>query len=130
MSGGEGLYQIGEGDGFHGPPGLEVLTAPAEGAAYRGVIIIEWPPPHGASPYSSMPGCLVKITDALTGKPIRTCTGLTVSAGTECLVTADLTLFADADGGPLLDGEPVTDGGEIRTGVFPFLVSEMRVRAK
>lgn len=128
MSGGEGLYQIGEGDGSHGPAGLEVLTAPAEGAPYRGVIIIEWPAAHGASPYSSMAGRKVEITDALTGKSVRTCTKIIVHADAEALVTADLTLFADADGGPLLDGEPVTDGDGFRTGVFPFLVSEMRVK--
>jgi hypothetical protein len=37
-------------------------------------------------------------------------------------------MFADADGEPLLDGEPVIDGDGFRTGVFPFLVSEMRVK--
>jgi len=31
---------------------------------------------------------------------------------------------------PLLDGEPVAGDGEILTGVFPFLVGEMRVRGR
>jgi hypothetical protein len=113
--------------GYCGPQGLEVLTAPAEGAAYRGVIIIEWPPPHGASPYSSMTGWNVSVTDALTGKPITTCTGIAVNVDVEALVTASLTMLADAFGEPLLDGRPVPDGDGFLTGTFPFLVSEMRV---
>jgi len=110
-----------------GEPGESALPR-EEPDAYRGVIAIEWPPPNGASPYSSMPGCLVSVTDALTGKPIMTCTKIIVHADAGALVTADLTMFADADGEPLLDGEPVIDGDGFRTGVFPFLVSEMRVR--
>jgi hypothetical protein len=103
-------------------------TAP--GGPYRGVINIEWPAAHGASPYSSMAGRLVSVTDALTGNPIRTCTGIVVRVDMESLITADLTMFATGGGLPLLDGEPVLDGREIRAGVFPFLVSEMRVRPK
>ncbi len=114
--------------GCCGAHGLEVLTAPAEGAAYRGVIAIEWPPPHGASPYSSMAGSRVSVTDALTGKPIMTCTKIIVHVDAEALVTADLIMFADADGGPLLGGEPVPQGDGFVTGAFPFLVGEMRVR--
>ena len=110
------------------------LNADDEGADrpddYRGVIIIEWPAAHGASPYSAIAGRMVEITDALTGKPIRTCTGVTVHADMDRLVTADLTMFADEGGLPLFDGEPVRDGDGFRTGVFPFLVSEMRVRER
>jgi hypothetical protein len=94
---------------------------------YRGVIVIEWPPPFGASPYSAMTGHKVTVTDALTGKPVRTCLHLVVNADMDAIVTADLTMFADADGEPLLDGEPVPDGDGFRTGVFPFVVAEMRV---
>lgn len=100
-------------------------------AQYRGVIRIEWPPP-GAGPYSAMAGCRVSITDAVTGKPVTACShaDITVHADAGELVTADLTLFADADGEPLLDGDAVLngDGTDILTGVFPFLVGEMRVR--
>lgn len=99
-------------------------------AAYRGVIVIEWPAPSGRGPHGAMMGRLLNITDAVTGKQITTCTSadITVHADADSLVTADLTLFADADGEPLLDGMPVTRDGEILTGTFPFLVAEMRIR--
>jgi hypothetical protein len=101
----------------------------AEPEQYRGVIVIEWPAAHGASPYSVMAGWKTEITDALTGKPITTCASFTVRMDPEALVTADLTLLADAAGEPVLDGMPVIDGDKVRTGVFTFLVSEMRVRS-
>lgn len=97
---------------------------------YRGVIVIEWPPP-GGGPYSAMAGWpVVVITDAATGRPVTTCShaDITVHADVSQLVTADLTLFTDADGEPILDGEPALDGKEVRTGVFPFLVAGMKVR--
>ena len=100
----------------------------AEPDQYRGVVVIEWPAPYGASPYSSMIGWQVAISDAVTGKPITTARDVTVRADMESLVTADLTLFADANGEPILDGMPVMKDGEPLTGVFTFLVSEMRVR--
>lgn len=94
--------------------------------AYRGVVIIEWPAAHGASPYSSMTGWKVSVADAVTGKPITTCTRITVHVDPGALVTADLVMLAGADGEPLLDGVPDGDGCQARA--FPFLVTEMRVR--
>jgi hypothetical protein len=72
----------------------------------------------------------VRVTDAASGKLITTCSDLTVHADAGALVTADLTLFAGEDGEPLFEGMPVLDGKEIRTGVFPFVVSQMRVRER
>lgn len=95
---------------------------------YRGVIAIEWPAPVGATPYSAVSGRAVAIADAVTGKPVTTCSRLTVRADVAEIVTADLILFADADGNPILDGVPVLGDDEILTGTFPFVVSEMRVR--
>lgn len=106
-------------------------VTPDEEAAppYRGAVVIEWPAAAGSSPYAVMIGRRVKITDAVTGKPVTACwaADITVHADACALVTADLTLFADADGEPLLDGMPVLDGEEVRTATFPFLVAEMRV---
>jgi hypothetical protein len=100
------------------------------GPPYRGVISIEWPAPTGGSVYACLLSRGVKVTDAATGKPVVTCSELTVHADAGGLVTADLTLFADEDGEPLLDGVPGVDGDEIRTGVFPFVVAAMRVRER
>ena len=99
-------------------------------AQYAGVIVIEWPPGAGTGPYHVMSGTGVNIKDAVTGKAVNTCMSadITVRVAGWGMVTAELTLFADADGDPILDGEPVEADGEILTGVFPFLVSEMRVR--
>ena len=101
-----------------------------EGARYRGAVIVEWPPATGGSPYAAMAGWGVRVTDAVSGKLIVTCTEITVHADPGALVTADLTLFADADGEPLLEGKSVLDGEETRTATFPFVVSEMRVRRR
>lgn len=97
---------------------------------YRGVIIIEWPPPVGTGPYSAIPGPSVTITDAVTGKMITTCShaDIVIHADVAEIVTAELTLFADADGNPVLSGPSVAGDGEILTGTFTFAVSEMRVR--
>lgn len=96
------------------------------GTQYRGVVVIEWPAAHGASPYSAMTGWKVSVTDAVTGKPITTCTRITVHVDPGALVTADLVMLASEDGEPLLDGIP--DGDGTRTRTFPFVVAEMRVR--
>lgn len=109
-------------------------------ARYWGTVIIEWPAPARGTPYGAMPGRHVKVWDAATGEQVYGCThaDITVHAGVEGLVTADLTLFADEDGEPVLDLQPAVtaadrrivldeDGGTV-TGVFPFLVTEMRVR--
>lgn len=109
-----------------------MTTTEETAAQYRGAIIIEWPQPVGKGPHGCIAGYSLSITDATTGKQITTCShaDITVHADAAELVTADLTLFVGEDGEPLLNGPPVPDydAGEIRTGVFPFLVAEMRVR--
>lgn len=91
-------------------------------------IIIEWPAPLPGGPPSALAGSRIVITDALSGKQIKTCSRLTVNADAAMLVTAELTLPVDEDGEPILDGTPVLRDGEILTATFPFTVSEMRVR--
>lgn len=143
------LYHIGtDGPQYAGPEGLTILRVPASGAAetapqavaedwamepgppYRGLISIEWPAPAGSSPYACMLGRGVKIADAVTGRLITTCSEVTVHADAGALVTADLMLFTDEDGEPLLEGKPVLGDGGFRTDVFPFVVAVMRVRER
>lgn len=115
-----------------GKPGLPEApaTETEEPEPYRGVIAIEWPAASGASPYACLTGGEIKITDAVTGKPVTTCTRLVVTAAVLERVTVTLVMFADEAGDPVLDGEPVVKDGETLTGTFPFAVSEMSVRAR
>ncbi len=98
--------------------------------AYRGVVIIEWPAPYGAGPYSAMHGGKAAITDAVTGALLTTVSRAVVTASPQDLMTAELTMLADAGGEPVPDGPPVVEGGTVRTGTFTFLVTEMRVRGR
>lgn len=110
-----------------------MTTAQAEAdeavAQYRGVIVIEWPPPIGGGPHGAMLGKLISITDAMTGELITACPAadVVVHADVDYLITADLTLYTDADGQPILRLSAVPDEGAA-TGVFPFLVAGMKVR--
>lgn len=148
-----GLFSLDSNGSTAGASGLEVLKVAAEGTQaeapavtdtaphdvaddwttepgppYRGVIAIEWPAATGGSVYACLLGWGVKVTDAATGKPVTTCLDVTVHADAGALVTADLTLLADEDGEPLLEGKPVVRDGEPLTGTFPFVVAEMKVR--
>lgn len=93
---------------------------------FAGTIIITWPQSRGGV----LPGWAITLTDEVTGGPIRTVTALRVvlNAAADELVWAECEMFADADGKPILNGEPlVAPEGMPLTGTFPFLVSEMRV---
>jgi hypothetical protein len=102
-------------------------------AGCRGAVIIEWPAPpqHGVG---GIVGQMVAVYDAFTGdepapKPIATVSRIGLHVSMDEMVTAYVTLFADEDGNPVLDGEPHVRDGEILTGTFRFLVAEMRVRS-
>jgi hypothetical protein len=97
--------------------------------AYYGRVIIEWPAQHRKGHVLASHGCA--IFDAETGKPIPAVSRAAITADVTGFITCDLTLLADEDGKPVLDRTPqfiANRDGEIRTGVFPFLVAEMRVR--
>jgi hypothetical protein len=107
---------------------------------YYGYVIIEWPAPRRSDGIPRMmPAWGCTILDAGTGKPITTVEKITVervTADAQSFITADLAARADPDGNPVLfpgeDGHcPVylDEQGRIRTGVFPFIVAEMRVRS-
>lgn len=111
---------------------------------FEGVIIIEWGQPRPGHPGQPLAGWKTAIFDALNGKPITTVSKIEIHVPANGLVTADLTMFTDRDGKPLMELErrPKPGGGwaqvvhlrdgdmskGIATGTFPFLVSEMRVR--
>lgn len=99
---------------------------------YYGLVIIEWPAPRRKD---GVPGVLAawgcSILDAATGEPITTAekaTILRVTADAQSFIIADLVMLADLDGNPVPDGKPRWRDGKVITGVFPFLVAEMRVR--
>lgn len=92
----------------------------------HGSVIIEWPAPRGEG--RPMPGWDVAVYDAASGRQMLNVMRATlVSAEPENLVTADLTMLADEDGNPA--AEPHLRDGHVITGVFRFLIAEMRVRA-
>lgn len=100
---------------------------------YCGYVIIEWPAPRRKD---GVPGVLAawgcSILDAVTGEPIAAAekvTILRVTADAQSFIIADLAMFADLDGNPVPDGKPRFRDGKVITGVFSFLVAEMRVRS-
>jgi hypothetical protein len=107
---------------------------------YFGYVIIEWPAPHRKDGIPRvLPAWGCSILDAGTGEPITTVGKITVervTADVTGFIVADLVMFADPDGAPVLGpGEDGTfpfyqrEDGRVRTGVFPFIVAEMRVRS-
>jgi hypothetical protein len=110
-----------------------------DGPVYYGLVIIEWPAPLRKGEVRPLAGWGCAILDAETGKPVTTVEKLfvpPVTAAAQAFITCELTMFADDKGMPVLfareDGNFTVfpDGeGKIRTGTFPFLVAEMRVRS-
>lgn len=101
------------------------MILPAE--EFTGRLIITWPKGGNA-----VFGIGIVLADATTGEQITSALGMDVviRADPEHVVMATVTMLADADGKPLASfAKPVMDdGGEnVRTGVFRWLVAEMRV---
>jgi hypothetical protein len=94
---------------------------------FAGRLIIVWPKPGGPAVH----GNLVAFIDADSGDPIVTITDLTVHVDLYAPAVAEVAMYADADGKPLLGAHamPVraADGKAYRTGTFRWLVAEMRV---
>jgi hypothetical protein len=119
-----------------------------DGPVYYGHVIIEWPAPLKPGEVRALTGWRCAILNAATGKPVTTVEKIfvpPVTAAAQAFITCELTMLADDKGMPLLElervpdpqGRPghigheriyVDDDGRIRTGTFPFLVAEMRVR--
>lgn len=94
---------------------------------FAGRLVIIWPKASGPAVH----GNLIAFIDADSGDPIVTITDLTVHVDLYAPVVAEVAMFADADGKPLLGAHampvPDADGKAYRTGTFRWLVAEMRV---
>ena len=116
-----------------------------EGPVYFGRVIIEWPKPLRPGS-GALQGWRCTIYDAETGKCINSVMkidgpSVAVHSDAQRWVTADLTMFADEAGMPVLfpdelkavpgSSVPVfmDEDGHVRWGTFSFLVTEMRVRS-
>ena len=97
--------------------------------SYEGVIALRWRLRPGAGRHA-MPllGALVVVTDTQTGADITTATDVQIHAPIDGMVTADLTMFTDAEGHPIGNDGKVCLGedGKPLTGVFRFMVAEMQ----
>jgi hypothetical protein len=110
---------------------------PETPAEFAGAIGIEWPAGDIAA-MRILPGYRVAPYDA--DGPITTVESFTLIAHASAtgIIWAEVTLFTDAAGRPVLRDDPdrpagervpwLTGDGELRTGTFPFLVTSMRVR--
>jgi hypothetical protein len=100
---------------------------------FEGVVTIEWRASGQSASPTVMPGWTFAIRDP-GGEMITTVTDLTFHAPGDGLVWAELTMFCDAEGRPILAGTPdeisarwVAGDDGIRTATFPFLVAGMSV---
>lgn len=95
--------------------------------AFTGRVIITW---QASRTLDYVPGHGVMVTDADSGEPLVSALDLTITVDLRAAVTATMTMLTDEDGKPLI-GNHVTpliaeDGESYRTGVFRWLVTEMR----
>jgi hypothetical protein len=98
--------------------------------AYQGYVIIEFPVPE-STPEHPRPGILagynMMVVNAADEKPVLTVSRVELHAEANDIITADLTMMADADGRPLMDTSVIyRRGDEIVTGTFPFIVTGIR----
>lgn len=104
---------------------------------HMGRVVITWPAVRNdALPLFSRE---MQIHNADTGEPILTVTGMQIVLGGEAwrgeAIHVDLTMLADADGQPILNGPGSAnkaydrDNSTVRTGVFRYAVMEMRTVA-
>jgi hypothetical protein len=106
-----------------------MTDAPSE---FEGAITIEWRRAGPDGP-QIMPGWHFLIRDVASGQMIPTITHLTFHAPADGAVWAELTMFRDADGRPVIAADEdlasrwvVTEDG-VETAVFPFRVAGMSV---
>lgn len=99
---------------------------------FEGTITIEWRRSGPALP-AVMPGWVFAIRDQA-GEMILTVTDLTIHAPADGLVWAELTMFRDAEGRPIMAASPqevadrwVAGDDGIETGTFAFDVAAMQV---
>lgn len=109
---------------------------------YHGYVILEWPAPVTTLTFPrAMVAWKVAVFDAADGTPVPSADRIIVRASADGWVTAELHALLGPDGMPAKPGprDPVTgragdmvldrdEDGRPRTGVFRYLVSEMRVR--
>jgi len=103
---------------------------PSAAERLHGAVIIEWPPPAGRHDWpGTLDGRRVTVRDAGTETVIYTAAGVTVTAYLSGVTEAEMVLYTDLDGRPLLElGErPVADG-TVKTGTFRVQVAGMRIR--
>ncbi len=102
------------------PPFLGALTIEVPTASPRPGAILG----AGLAPFRAEDGDFLKPGD--TGQPV-TAARITIRARPGNVLLADLVLFVTAEGDPIFDGAPVRDdAGGVRTGVFRFVVQQIR----
>lgn len=92
----------------------------------KGRVIIEWPLSPATCPANHvLPSVLTSVRDAETGALIPAAK-ITVHAGTDTFVTADIAVFLDRHGEIIHDPYQISRESDGIPATFPFLVAGMR----